>query len=98
MINAIVSKTGFTNFISNDNCCSATSGFSTHAQPIMCGVWGDHDGCVFRVGEEMYFVPTQQVMGEGMLYITCDTQRVENSFDGWRSRLTLGDGAGHTVE
>lgn len=84
--------------ISNDNYCAATLSVSACGRQVSKEIWGDHDGCIFKVGNDMYFVPTQQMADEDMLYITCDAQKIEGPMDGWRSRLALGDVAGHQVE
>lgn len=83
---------------SNDNYCGATLDVSTCGRQVSTGIWAEHNGCIFKVGNEMYFVPTKQVADEDMLYITCDAQKIEGSMDGWRSHLSLGDSADHSVE
>jgi hypothetical protein len=98
MINAILPKTRDEAFLSNDNYCAATLSVSSYERPISTGTFGEHSGCVFKVGDDMYFVPTQQVAEEDMLYITCDAQKIEGSFDGWRSTLSLGDIAAREIE
>jgi hypothetical protein len=82
----------------NDNYCGAAMKVSVCGKQVSEAVWGEQDGCVFRVGSEMYFVPTQQTAEDDMLYITCDAQKIEGPMDGWRSRLSLSDGAAEDVE
>ena len=98
MLNAILRKTSDETDFSNDNYCGAALTVSACGRPISTGAWDEHGGCVFKVGNEMYFVPTRQVADDDMLYITCDAQKIEGSFDGWRSRLSLGDSANREVE
>jgi hypothetical protein len=59
------------------------------------GVGGDYKGCVFKVGEDMYFVPTQHVANQDTLYIACDTQRIEGGPD---AGISLGEGAKREIE
>lgn len=82
----------------NDNYCGGSLPVSSYDRKVSTDVWGEHNGCVFKVGSEMYFVPTKQVFDEDMLYITCDAQKIEGPMEGWRSHLSLGDVADHTVE
>ncbi len=98
MMSAILRKTETQTSISNDNYCAATLNVSTCGRQIESGTWGEDTGCVFKVGSDMYFVPTKQVYGDDMLYITCDAQKIESPMDGWRSRLSLGDIAESEVE
>ena len=98
MMTATVRKTHTTNETSNDNYCGATLPVSACGRQVSKEIWGEHGGCVFKVGTEMYFVPTQQVADEDMLYITCDAQKIEGPMEGWRSTLALGDMANHQVE
>lgn len=98
MMNAILRKTSHEASISNDNYCNAALSVSACGRQVSAGSWGEPGGCVFKVGDEMYFVPTKQVADEDMLYITCDAQKIEGSFDGWRSHLSLGDSADRDVE
>lgn len=84
--------------ISNDNYCGAALPVSSYGRQASKEIWGDHDGCVFKVGDDMYFVPTKQMADEDMLYITCDAQKIDSPMEGWRSRLSLGDVADNKVE
>ena len=84
--------------ILNDNFCAATSPVSRCEQQVASKVYSENSGCVFKVGNEMYFVPTQHVADEDMLYITCDAQKIEGPLDDWRTRLFLGDIADGEVE
>jgi len=91
-----------TNFL-NDNYCAAplpvaSLAVSAHDRKVSSGALGEHGGCVFKVGNDMYFVPTQNVAEDDMLYITCDAQKIEGPVEGWRSRLALGDIAESMVE
>ena len=99
MMTSIVHIHDADNAISNDNYrATAALPVSAYGRQADGGIWGEPGGCVFKVGHEMYFVPTRQVAEEDMLYITCDAQKIEGPMDGWCSRLSLGDIADHKIE
>jgi len=83
--------------LSRQNYCAAALAVSTYKKTVKSGVWGENGGSIFRVGNDMYFVPTQQVANDE-IFITCDAQKIEGEIDGWRSRLNLGDAAANDVE
>jgi hypothetical protein len=82
----------------HNDCCAATLPVSACSLLVSDGAWGENGGCIFKVGDDMYFVPTQQVAEDDTLYITCDAQKIEGPLDSWRSRLALGDIAASEVE
>ena len=98
MMSTILCKTDHYEQISNDNYCTATLQVSACGREVSSGAWGEHGGCVFKVGNDMYFVPTQQVAEDDMLYITCDAQKIEGPVEVCRSHLALGEIANHEVE
>ncbi len=98
MANATLNLTSIQMPYLNDNYCGATLPVSSCGRQIADGAGGEQGGCVFKVGNQLYFVPTQQVAEDDMLYITCDAQKIEGPIEGWRSRLALGDVAEQEVE
>jgi len=98
MYSAALFKMSIETSLSNDNCCTAALAVSSCEHDIVMGALGEHGGCVFKVGSDMYFVPTQQVAEDDMLYITCDAQKIEGPVEGWRSRLALGAIAESKIE
>lgn len=96
MRHALLSTSEINFSFSNDN--YRDGGTNTDSRHLASGTWGEHKGCIFKVGDEMYFVPTEVVAGADTLYITCDAQKIEAPMDGWRSRLALGDIAESAVE
>ena len=98
MMHALLKTKASKSDISNDNYCTASLPVSSYGRQATKEVWGEHDGCVFKVGDDMYFVPTKQVTEDDMLYITCDAQKIDSPMEGWRSRLSLGDVADTEVE
>jgi hypothetical protein len=82
----------------NPTYCAAPLDVNDADATITTGAFGETGGRVFRVGQDMYFVPMQQVAGDDEVYIACDAQKIEGPVEGWRSRLNLGDAAESDVE
>jgi hypothetical protein len=98
MNTVIFSETDRNFFISSDDCCDATLPVTPYGHQISDCVWGEYEGCVFKVGNDLYFVPTQQVADADMLYIACDAQKIEGCLDDLCTRLALGESAAREVE
>ena len=98
MTTALSHKVAAKNTTSNDNYCVATVPVSACGRQVSKESWGEDNGCIFKVGNEMYYVPTRQVADEDTLYITCDAQKIQAPMDGWRSSMSLGDIADREIE
>jgi hypothetical protein len=79
-------------------CCDATLPVIPYDRQICGDGWGEHKGCIFKVGNDMYFVPTQQVADQDTLYIACDAQKIEGCLDDLCMRLSLGESAAREIE
>ena len=68
---------------SKNNCCDAALSVISYGSQISHGTRGEYEGCVFKVGDDMYFVPTQRVANRDTLYIACNAQKIEGGVDEW---------------
>lgn len=84
--------------LKNEDFCNAAIPQNVYSCDLNRGRWGVPGGCLFKVGGDIYFVPTLQVANDDLLYITCDAQKLEGSPDTWSKHLPLGDVAQPEVE
>lgn len=98
MMTALLRKADVQDEFDRDNYCDAALPVSACGREVSAGSWGENGGCIFKVGNDLYFVPTQQVADEDMLYITCDAQKIEGPVVESRTRLALGAIANPAVE